>query len=120
MVHHVIRAAPSVVQAGGSSVPALFAGDVQTAKRFVDFFTANIRNLNTRRAYARAVQAFAAWWKERRLGGLQDIEPVHIATYVEALCARMAAPSVKIHLAALRMLFDWLVLGRVLKATTLG
>ena len=97
------------------ALPALFAPDAQAAKRFVEFFTANIRNPNTRRAYAHAVQSFAAWWEENALGELHDIEPVHIAAYVETLSARLAAPSVKINLAALRMLFDWLVVGQVLK-----
>ena len=38
------------------------------------------------------------------------------AAYVERLQARLAAPSVKQHLAALRRLFDWLVVGQVLPA----
>ncbi len=33
------------------------AGD-QASKRFVEFFTANIRSVNTRRACARAVSSF--------------------------------------------------------------
>jgi site-specific recombinase XerD len=45
---------------------------------------------------------------------LRDIEPVHVAAYIEGLQARLAAPSVKLHLAAIRMLFDWLVVGHVL------
>ena len=106
---------PNVLQTADLALPRLFAPDAQTAKRFIEFFTANIRNPNTRRAYARAVQAFATWWEENGLGDLQDIEPVHVAAYVETLSARLAAPSVKINLAALRMLFDWLVVGQVLK-----
>ncbi len=97
------------------TLPALFAPDPQAGKRFVEFFTANIRNPNTRRAYVRAVRDFAAWWEGNQLGELQDIEPVHVAAYVETLGARLAAPSVKLHLAGLRMLFDWLVVGQVLK-----
>jgi site-specific recombinase XerD len=38
---------------------------------------------------------------------------VHVAAYIEALQVRLAAPSVKQHLAAIRMLFDWLVVGQV-------
>ena len=106
---------PNALQTADLALPRLFAPDAQAAKRFVEFFTANIRNLNTRRAYAKAVQTFATWWEENGLGELQDIEPVHIAAYVETLSARLAAPSVKINLAALRMLFDWLVVGQVLK-----
>lgn len=57
---------------------------------------------------------FAAWCDEQGLQDLHDIEPVHIAGYVELLRGRMAAPSVKQRLAALRVLFDWLVVGQVL------
>jgi len=39
---------------------------------------------------------------------------VHVAAYIEALQKRLAAPSVKQHLAAIRMLFDWLVIGQVI------
>jgi site-specific recombinase XerC len=45
---------------------------------------------------------------------LVDIEPLHVATYIEALHERMAKPTVKQHLAAIRMLFDWLVTGGIL------
>jgi hypothetical protein len=37
---------------------------------------------------------------------LQDIEPFHIAAYIETLQGHLAPPSVKQHLAAIRMLFD--------------
>jgi site-specific recombinase XerD len=95
-------------------LPALFTPDPEAAKRFVEFFTANIRNANTRKAYARAAAEFAAWCEENDLRELRDIEPVHVAAYVETLQTRLAAPSVKQHLAAIRMLFDWLVVGQVL------
>jgi integrase len=39
---------------------------------------------------------------------------VHVAAYIEGLQKRLAAPSVKQHLAAIRMLFDWLVVGQVI------
>lgn len=96
-----------------SALPALFTPSPAAAKRVMEFFTANIRNPNTRTVYARAVQAFATWCERHELHDLQAIEPVHIAAYVETLQATLAAPSVKVHLAALRMLFDWLVVGQV-------
>jgi site-specific recombinase XerD len=37
-----------------------------------------------------------------------------VAGYIEILQARLAAPSVKQHLAAIRMLFDWLVIGQII------
>jgi site-specific recombinase XerD len=39
--------------------------------------------------------------------------PVHVAAYIEQLQGRLAAPTVKQHLACIRMLFDWLVTGQV-------
>lgn len=102
----------SVAPAG--NLPALFAPDAQASRRFIEFFTANIRNPNTRRAYARAATEFANWCERQNLRELRDIEPVHVAAYVEGLQERLAAPSVKLHLAGIRMLFDWLVVGHVL------
>lgn len=93
-------------------LPALFTPDPEAAKRFVEFFTASIRNANTRKAYARAAAQFAPWCEENDLRELRDIEPVHVAAYVETLQTRLAAPSVKQHLAAIRMLFDWLGVGQ--------
>lgn len=95
-------------------LPVLFTPTPNATKRFVEFFTANIRNPNTRKAYTWAVAEFATWCERHGLLSLQAIEPVHIATYIETLQRRLAAPSVKQHLAATRMLFDWLVVGQVL------
>ena len=38
----------------------------------------------------------------------------HVAAFVKKLQGELSAPTVKQHLAALRMLFDWLVIGHVL------
>ena len=97
-----------------AQLPALFAPDHASAKRTLEFFTAHIRNPNTRKAYVAAVSAFAVWCEECGLRDLQAIQPVHIAAYVDGLQERMAAPSVKLQLAALRMLFDWLIVGHVM------
>lgn len=96
------------------TLPALFAPDRNAARRFIEFFTANIRNPNTRKAYLHAIDGFAAWCEFNNLTELRDVEPIHIAAYIETLQIRLAAPSVKQHLAAIRMLFDWLVVGQVL------
>jgi site-specific recombinase XerD len=97
-------------------VPALIAdlGD-EAAWRYVEFFTANIRNPNTRRAYARACNRFFAWCEDLGLTPAA-IRPHDVATYIEELqteVAEVSAPSVKQQLAAIRMLFDWLVIGQV-------
>src|SRR5580704_7488778 len=97
------------------AVPATIAGAGEhAARRFLEFFAATIRNRNTRMAYYRAVTEFFAWVERHKIGGLVDIEPLHVAAYVEALQTTAAKPTVKQHLAAIRMCFDWLVTGGVL------
>jgi len=95
-------------------VPAMIAdARDHAARRFLEFF-ANIRNKNTRMAYYRAACTFFGWIDRHRIGELADIEPIHVAAYIEALQETAAKPTVKQHLAAIRMLFDWLVVGQVL------
>jgi site-specific recombinase XerD len=95
-------------------VPRLIAeaGDHAT-RRFLEFFAATIRNKNTRMAYIRAISQFFAWCDQRQIGELADIEPLHVSAYIETLLKSKAKPTVKQHLAAIRMLFDWLVTGHV-------
>jgi site-specific recombinase XerD len=94
-------------------VPALVAAEGERAAiRYVEFFTAQIRNPNTRAAYARACDRFLAWCETVDLT-LSQIGPVHVAAYVEALGRELSAPTVKQQLAGIRMLFDWLVVGQV-------
>ena len=96
------------------AIPALFvdAGDRATY-RFIEFFTANIHNPNTRIAYLRAVQRFSRWCEQRSVTLLQ-VNSVLVAKYIQELGEMVAAPSVKQHLAAIRMLFDFLVTGQVM------
>jgi integrase/recombinase XerD len=100
------------------------AGD-RASKRFLDFFAASIDNENTAIAYYRAVCSFFAWLEQHGIGELVDIEPFHVAAYIKSLKVsdpgkravkeRAAArPTVKQHLAAICMLFDWLIVGQVL------
>src|SRR5437763_5134376 len=95
-------------------IPALISGaGYGASRRFLEFFTANIRNRNTRLAYAWAVGDFFAWCERGGLTELARVEPTHVGAYVEQLQYTHAAPSVKQHLAAVRALFDWLVMGQV-------
>jgi site-specific recombinase XerD len=94
-------------------VPALIADAGDAAGwRYVEFFTANIRNPHTRRAYARACRRFFAWCEDRGLT-LTTIRPHDVATYIETLQHTHSAPGVKQQLAAVRMLFDRLITGQV-------
>ncbi|MGI4748233.1 MAG: site-specific integrase, partial [Janthinobacterium lividum] len=70
----------------------------QAAWRYVEFFTANIRNPNTRRAYARACSRFFTWCEQRGLG-LTGVRPFDVAVYIEELQHEVTAPSVKQQLA---------------------
>lgn len=96
-------------------VPVIIADAGEHAtRRFLEFFAATIRNRNTRTAYIHAVGRFFAWCDRHQLGQLADIEPLHVAAYIEALGKDFEKPTVKQHLAAIRMLFDWLVTGGIL------
>ncbi len=104
------------------ALPLVASASDHTKRRFAEFFAANIRNPNTRAAYARATGAFLAWCADRGLVALDQVEPMHVAAYIETLqvwpkgatSPRKANPAtVKQHLAAIRSLFDWLVVGQV-------
>ncbi len=97
-----------------SRLPALFEAMPESGRRFWEFFTVNIRNHHTRRAYFKAVETFAAWCEGRGLHDLAAVTPMHVAGYVEQLGRVRSKPTVKQHLAAIRMLFDWLVTGQVI------
>ena len=101
-----------LARAGLDRLPAAIgrAGEA-AAWRFIEFFTATIRNKNTRAAYAEAVGQFFAWCEKHRVRTLPDISPIVVAAYIESHPG--AAPTVKQHLAAIRMLFDFLVTGQI-------
>lgn len=102
-------------QTPNATLPVLVAtGGKRATWRFLEFFTINIRNRNTRSAYARAASEFLHWCEGQGIAGLALIEPVHVAAYVELLGYTMSPPSVKQHLAAIRMLFDWMVTGQAM------
>jgi len=85
----------------------------QATRRFLNFFTAEIENDNTRAAYYRAVRQFDAWCLERKVG-LSQLEPFVVAAYARQMKETRHPQTVKQHLAALRMLFDNLVVGQVI------
>ena len=94
-------------------VPAVIAvlGD-QASWRYVEFFAANIRNPNTRRAYARACNRFFGWCDDRGLT-LTTIRPFHVGEWIEQLQENHGPAGVKQQLAAVRMMFNWLINGQV-------
>lgn len=56
-----------------AAVPAPYAPNPEAAKRFIEYFAANIRNLNTRRAYLHAVREFADWCALQEFHEIVDI-----------------------------------------------
>lgn len=98
------RAEPNVIQA---------LSDKERA-RFIEFFTAQIRNPNTRRSYTKATVEFLSWCEIRNVRTLEVITPLHVAAWIEELTGTHSAPTVKQRLAAVRHLFDWLVTGHVM------
>ena len=104
-----------VVLAEPPALPALIAAaDDRAQLRFLEFFTVTIRNQNTRRAYARATAEFLAWCEMRDVLSISAVQPLHVAGYIEELTRKRSAPTAKQRLAAIRHLFDWLVLGQVI------
>lgn len=98
-----------------SSTPPIIAGASQrTRMRFLEFFAANIRNPNTRRAYARAAGDYLSWCFAHGVRDLADISPIHVAGWIEELGQTLSPPTVKLRLAAIRNLFDWLVVGQII------
>jgi site-specific recombinase XerD len=84
----------AIIEHDRIQIPYLFHSDKQTAKRVLEFFAANIRNPHTRKAYGRAVADFASWCDASGITHLRDVQPLHVAAWVEDLQRRVAAPSV--------------------------
>ena len=79
MTTELVRAEKGIV------LPAIITGEGHRAsKRFLEFFTANIRNPNTRLTYLRAISPFLAWCEERG-PVLRRVEPMAVAANSERL-----------------------------------
>ena len=98
-----------------SRAPALVvAAGPRASYRFLEFFTAQIRNPHTRRAYARAATEFFDWLAgEGRHAARGDRERACRDLHRAVEKAR-SAPTAKLRLAALRHLFDWMVIGQIM------
>ena len=101
-----------VVKARPQARLALLEGTLgeRASFRLFEFFAARIRNPNTREAYLRAFTSFLSWTEKRGLT-LESLTPVAVAAYIEQ---HPGAPAtIKQHLAAIRMAFDYLVTGGI-------
>ena len=82
----------ALVRAGLEALPSIIRAQGERAsRRFIEFFTANIRNRNTRMAYARAVKQFFDWCDKRKLE-LKEIDPLSVAAYIEQLGVERRSP----------------------------
>jgi site-specific recombinase XerD len=111
MVREIVLVRPA---ACGIAPTVVHNAGQRAEEKFLEFFTAGIRNRNTRAAYLRAVRQFFDWAHNAELA-LKRIRPFHVAAYVELLGLERSAPTVKQHLAAIRMFFDHLVVGQVVE-----
>ncbi len=98
---------------GAAPLAVANAGE-RAAYRFLEFFTARIRNPHTRRSYGRAVADFCAWLEARGLRDISQVNSFVVAAWVEHMQQEHPAPTVKQRLAAVRMIFDWLATGGVM------
>lgn len=122
-----VRTSRELVKLGQVSLPtAIAAAGRKASRRFIQFFIAEIENDHTRQAYGRAVWQFFDWCDRHQLD-LDRIEPVHVAAYIKFTQTKgrldprtgqpkpLSKPAIKQHLAAIRRLFDYLIVGQVLE-----
>ncbi|MGC4026169.1 MAG: tyrosine-type recombinase/integrase [Mesorhizobium sp.] len=102
--HRTVLLPSQIIQNAGS----------KAEERFIEFFVAQIRNPNTRLAYYRSVLELMNWAESVGIEDVRLIQPVHVATWVEDISKRYSVSSVKQKLAAVKMLFDWLVTGQII------
>jgi len=76
------------------------AGGPQVTETYIDFFTATIRNRNTRQACARACWQFFDWCAAHGLE-LTSVRPFHVAAWIEDFPG--SKPTIKQKLAAVMM-----------------
>src|SRR3982074_1962085 len=82
----------------------------EVTETYIDFFTATIRNRNTRAAYARACWQFFDWCTAHGLQ-LTTVRPFHVAAWIEDFPG--SKPTIKPRLAAVRMVYDFLVVRQI-------
>ena len=104
----------ALIRFQSNRIPILIHDAGSTAReRYLEFFAAQIRNPGTRAAYAQAVRQFCSWCETHRVS-LTQISPIVVAAYIEQLTQRRSSPTVKLHLAAIRTLFDFFVIRQVM------
>lgn len=104
----------ALIQFRQNRIPDLIHRVGESAReRYLEFFSAHIRNPGTRVAYSQAVRQFCHWCDSFGVSLLQ-VSPVVVAAYIEQLTQQRSAPTVKLHLAVIRTLFDFFVSRQVM------
>jgi hypothetical protein len=78
---------PRIILSGSAELqPApLFTPTPKASRRVLEFFTAQINNDHTRKAYLNATRRFAEWCAGRGISQLADVEAFHVAAFVKNL-----------------------------------
>jgi site-specific recombinase XerD len=107
-------AALAIVKTGFATSAMLMAASPKAHMRMLEFFGASIRNENMRKAYMTACATFCAFLADNDVTALEDIGPLHGAAYFEAMKgAKRSLATQEQHMAAMRMLIDYLVTGGI-------
>lgn len=77
---------------------SLLAATAPVGKRTLEFFTTQLSNDHTRKAYLTVLKTFSAWCETKGVSELGQVEPVHVAAYLKELGQHRSAPTVKQHL----------------------
>ena len=81
-----------LVPISSTTLPAIvIAAGERASMRFLEFFAANIRNPHTRRAYYREAEEFLAWCASAGVPSIAAVQPVHVATWIEASTRELGA-----------------------------
>jgi site-specific recombinase XerD len=107
---------PSLAPSSSPLPPALAAATPSAQHVLLQFFAAEIRNANTRRAYLKGAQAFFAYVAPLPGGErLETLTSLHVSSWLEHMAATgQSPPTQKQRLAGLRMLFQALVRERII------
>jgi hypothetical protein len=96
-----------------ATLPALVAAGECAGIRFLEFVAGQHPRPAPAPGCYRAAEVFLAWSASANVPSIGAVQPVHVATWIETGTRELATPSVKLRLAAIRHLFDWLVTGQV-------
>ena len=71
---------------------ALFTPTPKAAKRVLEFFTAQINNDHTRKAYLNATRRFAQWCDAHGIDQLAGVQAFHVAAFIKDLQGHSRRP----------------------------